>query len=65
MGLVNFADDDRELLAAEDRAVIASLTAPVETVDGGTVQAPVGSDLASLIELLNADPPQVHRETEG
>lgn len=44
-------EDDTAILAAEDAAILAAQTAPV-TVDGITVQAPVGTPLADFILLL-------------
>lgn len=44
-------EDDTAQLAAEDAAIIAAENAPI-TVDGQTVQAPIGTPLADFILLL-------------
>lgn len=44
-------EDDKATLDAEDAAILAAENAPV-TVDGVTVQAPLGTPLADFITLL-------------
>lgn len=60
-------ESDKAQLDAEDAAILAAETAP-KTVDGVTVQAPLGTPLADFITLLgetNGDTTPVHESPEG
>lgn len=57
--LIQSEQDDKEVLRAEDEAILAALN-PKEIPP-----IPLGQDLADLIESLSHEPSPTHTTTEG